>query len=467
MLALLELGLGGGADLDDGDAAGELAEALLQLLAVPVGRGGFDGRLDGADAALDSLGAAGTLNDGGLFLRDDDLAGVTQVGKLGGVQAAAQLVAQQFAAGHGRQIAQVLLAAVSEARRLDGADVDRAAQLVHGQGGQRLAVAVVADDQQVLATALQDLLQHRQDVVNGGQLLVGDQDVRVLDRCLHALGVGHEVGADVAAVEVHAFDELGLGLDALRLLDRDHAVLADLLHHLGDQLADLLVVVRGDRGDLRHLRSAGDLDGVGLDALDDRFGRLLDAALERHRVGAGGDVLQALADDRLAEDRGGRRAVAGDVVGLGRDLLGELRADVLERVLQLDVLRDRDAVVGDRRRAELLLEDDVAALGAERDLDGVGERVDAVHEGVPRGLIKEQLLGHGFSFSYPSGFCPCGRSARLGSVVRMGVSTRRGGVLRVIFSATARLMQDLVSRRRRNSPVSEARCVLTACSFLW
>jgi hypothetical protein len=31
-----------------------------------------------------------------------------------------------------------------------------------------------------------------------------------------------------------------VGLEALGLLDRDHAVLADLLHRVGDDLADLL-----------------------------------------------------------------------------------------------------------------------------------------------------------------------------------------------------------------------------------
>ena len=104
---------------------------------------------------------------------------------------------------------------------------------------------------------------------------------------------------------------------------------------------------------------------VALDLLDDRLDGLLDAALDDHRVGAGGDDAEALGDHRLAEhDRGGG-AVAGDVVGLGRDLLEELRAHVLERVLELDVASDRDAVVGDRRRAELLVEHDVAALGAD------------------------------------------------------------------------------------------------------
>src|SRR5947199_3202362 len=40
--------------------------------------------------------------------------------------------------------------------------------------------------------------------------------------------IGDEVGRDVAAVELHAFDHLKLGLQGLRLLDRDDALVADL-----------------------------------------------------------------------------------------------------------------------------------------------------------------------------------------------------------------------------------------------
>ena len=89
---------------------------------------------------------------------------------------------------------------------------------------------------------------------------------------------------------------------------------------------------------------------------------------------------EALGDHRLAEDGRGGGAVAGDVVRLGGDFLEQLRAHVLERILELDLLGDGHAVVGDRGRAELLVEDDVAALGAERDLDGVGQSVDAALE---------------------------------------------------------------------------------------
>ena len=96
--------------------------------------------------------------------------------------------------------------------------------------------------------------------------------------------------------------------------------------------------------------------------VDDLVDGDLDAALEPERVGAGRDVLQAGADDRLGEHGRGGGAVAGDVVGRRGDLAHELGALVLEDVLDLDLTSDGDAVVRDRRGAELLVEDDVAAL---------------------------------------------------------------------------------------------------------
>ena len=64
---------------------------------------------------------------------------------------------------------------------LDRGDVQRAAQLVDDQRGQRLALDVLGDDQQRLA-GLGDLLEDRQQVLHRGDLLLVDQDVGVLER---------------------------------------------------------------------------------------------------------------------------------------------------------------------------------------------------------------------------------------------------------------------------------------------
>ena len=56
--------------------------------------------------------------------------------------------------------------------------------------------------------------------------------------------------------------------------------------------------------------------------------------------------------DRLGEHGGGGGAVAGRVVGLLGDLAHHLGAHVLELVLELDLLGDGDAVLGDAGSAD-------------------------------------------------------------------------------------------------------------------
>ena len=141
----------------------------------------------------------------------------------------------------------------------------------------------------------------------------------------------------------------------------------------------VVVGVGRDRADLRDFLawSCMGLRDL-LQLLDHGDDRLVDAALQVHRVHAGGDVLHAFAHDRLGQHGRGGGAVAGDVGGLGSDFLHHLRAHVLELVLQLDFLGDRHAVLGDGRGAEGALEHHVAALGAEGDLDRVGQDVHAL-----------------------------------------------------------------------------------------
>ncbi len=105
--------------------------------------------------------------------------------------------------------------------------------------------------------------------------------------------------------------------------------------------------------------------------------REVDAALEVHRIGAGRNGLHALANNRLGENGCGRGAVASDVIGLGRDLAHHLRAHVLELVLKLDLLGDGDAVLRDARSAEGLVEHDVAAFRAERNLHSIRKNIYA------------------------------------------------------------------------------------------
>ena len=289
----------------------------------------------------------------------------------------------RLAAGQDGDVLQHGLAAIAEARRLHRRDLEAAAQLVDHEGGERFAFDVLGHDQQRLA-GLHDGFEQRQQFVQRRQLLLVDQDVGVFHLNAHLVGVGDEVGRDVAAVELHALDHVELGLEALGFFDRDHALVADLLHRLGEEAADLLVAVGRDGADLGDLVVGGDLLGVLLQLLDDGLDREVDAALQIHRVHAGGNRLGAFLDDRGGEHGRGRGAVTGDVGGLRGDLAHHLRAHVLELVVELDLLGDGDAVLGDAGSAERLVEHDVAAFRAERHFHGIGENVDAAQHLVAR-----------------------------------------------------------------------------------
>ena len=84
------------------------------------------------------------------------------------------------------------------------------------------------------------------------------------------------------------------------------------------------------------------------------------------------------------------------------DLADHLGAHVLDRVLQLDLLGDGDAVLGDRRRAELLLDDDVPALRPEGDLHRVGQLVDAAQDRLPGVFCVSDVLGSHLSLPLTS-----------------------------------------------------------------
>jgi hypothetical protein len=119
---------------------------------------------------------------------------------------------------------------------------------------------------------------------------------------------------------------------------------------------------------------------------------LVDAALQVHRVHAGGNELHAFVDDRLGQHGGGGGAVAGDIGGLGSDFLDHLRAHVLELVLQFDFLGHGNAVLGDRRGAERAVQNHIAALGAQGDLDRIGQDVDAGHHAVTGGIAEAYVF---------------------------------------------------------------------------
>ena len=348
--------------------------------------------LDLSGASLDVSGGACAINDGGVLLGDLDLMRLTQNAEVSILQLHAEIAGNDGAAGQDRDVLKHFLASVAEAGSLDAYAGEGAAQLVENDGGQSLALDVLGDYQQ-LAACLDDLLEQGQDLLNVGDLLIGDEDESVVNDGFHLVHISCHVGAEVAAVKLHAFDDIAVSFGGLGFLDGDDAVLADFLHRVCDQVADVLVA-GGNGADAGDVIGAGNGLGDALDGLDSGCGGLLDALSHNHGVCARGEVLQTFVDHRLCEHGRAGGAVACDVVGLGGDFLDELCAHVLKRILKLDLLRDGHAVVGDQGSAELLVKHYVASLGAEGYFNGICKLVHAMLNSLACVFAVNYLFSH-------------------------------------------------------------------------
>src|SRR5712664_1877217 len=162
ILALLHFDLGRAADADHRDAACELGQTLLKLLTVVV-RGSFlDLRLDLIDPRFDVGLLAGAADDGGVFLVDHHLLGATEHGERDVLHLDAEIFRNRLTAGQNREVLQHRLAAIAEARSLDGCDLEAATQTVDDEGGQGLAFDVFGDYHKRLAALHYGFQQRKQ-----------------------------------------------------------------------------------------------------------------------------------------------------------------------------------------------------------------------------------------------------------------------------------------------------------------
>ena len=200
----------------------------------------------GNDVRIGVVTFPGTLDDRGLVLGDDDLAGLAEQVEVRGVELEADLLGDDLAAGEDGDVFQHGLAAVTEAGGLNGDRLESTADLVHNEGGEGFAFNIFSDDEEGLA-GLHDLFEQRQQILNSGDLALVNKNVGVLEDSFLTFQVGGEVAGDVALIEAHTFGEFQVEAERVGLFHGDDAFLANLIHGLGNKAADFRVT-GGDTG---------------------------------------------------------------------------------------------------------------------------------------------------------------------------------------------------------------------------
>jgi hypothetical protein len=165
-------------------------------------------------------------------------------------------------------------------------------------------------------------------------------------------------------------------LHGLGLFDGNDTILANLVHHIRDQIANLFIRGRIGR-DMTNIFLGVNFDRHLAEFFDNRLSRHLNAMLDKHWVVASFQGLEAFVHDGMSEHSGSGGAITGDVVGLGCGFLEQLGAHILKWVFKFDLLRDRNAVMRDHRRTELAVHSHVTALGPEGCANRIGNDIHA------------------------------------------------------------------------------------------
>jgi len=334
VLLLANLNLGGATDLDDGDTARELGKTLLELLLLVVGGGWVvDDAADLLAALGDGVLASVAVEDDGVLLGDGDGSGGAEHVSGGLLKLDIKLVGEDGGVSEDSDIAEDGLAVVTEAWGLDGSNLELTAELVENAYGKSLAIDILSNDDQRSAE-LGGSLEGWNDVLNGGDLLLGEEDQWLLELNLLGLGISDEVWGNESTVEAHALRDGELVLHGLALLDGDDTLLSDLLHCIGNQSTDVLVAVGRDSGDLSDLSAGCDITLVNLEVLDNSLDGGLGSSAEIHWVASGSHVLDSLGENSSCEDSRRCGSITSSLVGLRRDILEEAGTEILELVLE-------------------------------------------------------------------------------------------------------------------------------------
>ena len=344
-LAVFELGFGGRSHLDHGNATSEFGNAFGELFPVVLRLGVVEFTPNGGHTLSHCISAFLAGDDRGAFLADCDSAGAAEIGECDLLEGHRAVFANYCAAGEDGDVCQCSFTALTKRWSANSSDLQNATVFVHHQSGQSFPVHLFGQNHQG-RTGLLNGFQHRHQVGHCTHLAVSEQQQCVVKFADLAVAVGDEIRGAVATVEGHAFSDIELSGQRFGFFDGDHSIDADLVHRFFDHLTHLVIAAGADRGHLTDGISADVLASL-RETFDHVFNRRFHATSKFDWAGSGCRVSQTFLHHGLRQHGCCGGAISGFVFGLGRHLLDQFGANVFEGILELDLLRNRVAVIND------------------------------------------------------------------------------------------------------------------------
>ena len=188
-------------------------------------------------------------------------------------------------------------------------------------------------------------------------------------------------------------------LVGLAVLYGDNAVNGYSPHTVGYELTNLRVVVGRDSGNLLNLVIIVlYLLSLTLDRLYHLSDGLVDTALHIEWIGTGSHILHTLRKDGLSQNGSCGGTVASIIASLAGHTLHKLCAGILKGIFQFNLLGYGHTVLGNLGSAKLLINNNVATLGAQRNFHCISQRIGSSFEHLAGINIIFYFFSHSFLF---------------------------------------------------------------------
>ena len=215
-------------------------------------------------------------------------------------------------------------------------------------------------------------------ILQGRNLFVVDQNIRSIHFALHFLGIRNEVRRNISPVELHTFYNIDSRIGTFGLFYRDNTFFLYFFHSLGNELANLAIVVGRDTSNrFDFLKIVAYFLSLSLDAFYHFGYGFVDASFQIHGVGSGSYVFKAYVYDGLCQYCCCRCSVTGIIACFRSNFFYQLSTHVLKWVFQFYFFGNCHTIFCNMRSTKLFLNNYITTLRTESDFNGICQFIDS------------------------------------------------------------------------------------------
>ena len=183
----------------------------------------------------------------------------------------------------------------------------------------------------------------------------------------------YEVRGDISFVKLHSINKANSCFGGFPLFNSDHAILANLLKCLSEQVTNKLIVIGTNSSYLSHFFRTAHLAGDLHEMIHCSRNALLNPSTHRCWVTSGNNIPNSFTKDRSCQDSCGCCSVTSQIRSLGGHFIHKLGTHVFKGIFKIDFLTDGYPILCDGWATKAFVNNHITTGWSHSDCDSISE----------------------------------------------------------------------------------------------